>query len=50
MTLSVRPHLVWELRIRKYEGGEARKIEVGYQRSSNIIEGMDGQVGLRPYL
>jgi hypothetical protein len=50
MTLSVHPHLVWELHIGKYEGGEARKIEVGYQRSSNIIEDMDGQVGLQPYL
>jgi len=38
MTLSVCPHLVWKLRIRKYKGGEARKVEVGYQRSSNIIE------------
>jgi hypothetical protein len=50
MTLSVHLHLVWELRIRKYEGGEARKVEVGYKRSSNIIKDMDGQVGLQQYL
>lgn len=50
LTFSGRPYLVWELCIWKCEGGQARKIEVGYTGPSHINEVMDRQVGLWPDL